>query len=55
MTYKIWNCPSFSAVLGFFLEAGLGPYAIEPLALAQQLPDLLVHVAEKVHIGCTST
>lgn len=35
MTYKIWNCPNFSAILGFFLEAGLGPYAIYPLALAQ--------------------
>lgn len=35
MTYKIWNCPNFSANLGFFLEASLGPYAIYPLALAQ--------------------
>lgn len=35
MTYKIWNCPNFSAILGFFLEAGLGPYAIYPFALAQ--------------------
>lgn len=35
MTYKIWNCPGFSATLEYFLEAGLGPYAIYPLILAQ--------------------
>lgn len=35
MTYKIWNCPDFSAILGHFLEAGLEPYAIYPFALAQ--------------------
>lgn len=33
--YKIWNCPGFSATLEYFLEAGLGPYAIYPLILAQ--------------------
>ena len=25
MTYNVWNCPNFSAVLGYFLEAGLDP------------------------------
>lgn len=35
MTYKIWNCPGFPATLGYFLETGLGSYAIYPLALAQ--------------------
>lgn len=31
MTYKIWNCPDFPAALGYFLEAGLGPYAFAHL------------------------
>lgn len=35
MTYKIWNCPDFSAILDYFIEAGLRPYASYPLALAQ--------------------
>lgn len=35
MTYKIWNCPDFPATLGYFLEAGLGPFDLYPLALAQ--------------------
>lgn len=35
MTYKIWNCPNFSAILGYFVEAGLGPMPFTHLLLAQ--------------------
>lgn len=52
MTYKIWNCPSFSAVLGTFWKLAW-TLCCYPCALAQKLSNLLVHVTEKVHIGCS--
>lgn len=31
MTYKIWNCPSFSAILGFFWKLAWDPVPLTHL------------------------